>query len=53
MDYEGRVKKVERDLYDTSKRADNFYELEKKIYNLSKDLDVSSIMKELKRKCDD
>ena len=45
MDFEGRVKKVEKDLYETSRRADNFHELEKKIYNLSKDLDVTSIMK--------
>lgn len=27
MDFEGRVKKVERDLYETSRRADSFYEL--------------------------
>ena len=52
MDFEGRVKKVERDLYDTSKRADTFHELQKKIYNLSKELDVGAIMKELKKKCD-
>lgn len=53
MDFEGRVKKVERDLYETSKRADGFHELEKKIYTLSKDLDVGAIMKELKKKCDE
>lgn len=53
MDFEGRVKKVERDLYETSKRADAFHDLEKKIHNLSKDLDVSALMKELKKKCDE
>lgn len=53
MDFEGRVKKLERDLHETSRRADSFYDLEKKIYNLSKDLDLGFIMKQLKRKSDD
>lgn len=53
MDFEGRVKKIEKDVYETSRRTDSFHDLQKKIYNLSKDIDVGAIMKELKRKCDE
>ena len=35
------------------KKNDTFAELEKKIYALSKEIDVGAIMKELKKKCDE
>ena len=35
------------------KKHDTFTELEKKIYALSKEIDMGSIMRELKKKCDE
>lgn len=53
MDFQGRVKRSERDIQEMKKKNDTFAELEKKIYALSKEIDVGAIMKELKKKCDE
>ncbi len=53
MDFEGRVKRSEREIYELKKKNDTLSELEKKIYLLSKDLDMGAITKELKKKCDE
>lgn len=53
MDFEGRVKRSEREIYELKKRNDALPELEKKIYLLSKEMDMGAIMKELKKKCDE
>lgn len=45
MDFEGRVKRSEREIHDLKKKNDSVSELEKKIYLLSKDLDVGAITK--------
>lgn len=36
MDFEGRVKRTQKDVYELKKKNDIFIELEKKIYMLSK-----------------
>ena len=53
LDFQGRVKRTEKDIYELKKKNDALNELQKKIYALSKELDVGAIMKELKRKCDE
>lgn len=53
MDFEGRVKRSERDIVELKKRNDTFTELEKKIYMLSKEMDMGAVMKELRKKCDE
>lgn len=39
------MKRTEKDLHEVSKKGDGINELEKKMYMLSKDLDVGGIMK--------
>lgn len=53
MDFEGRVKRSQREIYELKKKNDTVSQLEKKIYLLSKDLDMGAITKELKKKCDE
>ena len=45
MDFEGRIKRSERDIQEMKKKHDTFTELEKKIYALSKEIDVGAITK--------
>lgn len=45
LDFDGRMKRNQKQLHDLSKRSDGVNELEKKIYMLSKQLDVGAIMK--------
>lgn len=53
MDFEGRMKRSEKDIYELKKKNDAVTELEKKIYAISKECDMGAINKELKRKCDE
>lgn len=53
LDFEGRLKRNEKEMLELRKKNDTFNELEKKIYALSKEIDIGAIMKELKRKCDE
>ena len=53
MDFDGRVKRAEKEIYQMKKRNDTFSEIQKKIYMLSKEIDVPAIMKEIKKKCDE
>jgi histidyl-tRNA synthetase len=53
LDFDGRMKRSERELLEMRKKHDTFTELEKKIYALSKEIDMSAITKELKKKCDE
>lgn len=53
LDFEGRMKRAEKDIHDISKRSDGVNDLEKKIFMLSKELDISTIMKEIKKKADE
>lgn len=45
MDFEGRVKRSEKDIQELKKKNDTFTELEKKIYMLSKEMDMGAITK--------
>ena len=53
LDFDGRVKKLERDTHELNKKSDSVHDLEKKIYLLTKDMDINVIMKEIKRKADE
>ena len=53
MDFEGRVKRAEKELQDMKRKNDTFTELEKKIYALPKEIDMGAINKELRKKCDE
>ena len=53
MDFEGRVKRAEKELQDMKRKNDTFTELEKKIYALTKEIDMGAINKELRKKCDE
>lgn len=53
MDFEGRMKRNEKDILELKKKNDAFIELEKKLYVISKEIDVGAINKELKKKADE
>ena len=53
MDFEGRIKRSEKELQEMKRKHDTFIELEKKIYALSKEIDMGAITKELRKKCDE
>ena len=53
MDFDGRVKRAEKEIHDVSRRSDGVNDLEKKIYMLSKDMDIGMIMREIKKKSDE
>ena len=53
LDFEGRMKRSEKELQDMKRKHDTFTELEKKIYALTKECDMGAINRELKKKCDE
>lgn len=53
MDFESRVKRSEKEIQDLKRKNDGLAEIEKKIYLLSKEVDMGAITKELKKKCDE
>ena len=53
LDFDGRVKKMQRDMHEMKKQSDGIHDLQKKFYLLTKEMDVTVIMKQIKRKADE